>query len=167
MKIKKKGKQVDQLLKKLEAVQGLNVSIGHFEEDGPHYSGYTYPELMALHHNGVNTGDSLTNAHITPRPVMDFVVREVEGDVNKYFDPIEKALVDFNFNQAFDQIGENIVELEKSIIGSSPPLDRVKPTTLALRKQSKENTPLEDTGSLKSKVKHKLGKTVKRSRKAK
>jgi hypothetical protein len=51
-------------LKRLLKADNEFVSIGHFDESGMHYSGFTFPELMKLHHRGVD-------GHFPARPVLE------------------------------------------------------------------------------------------------
>ena len=50
VKVKKVSKRIDNRLKKAIEADKQWVEIGHFAEQGKHYSGRTYPELLAYWH---------------------------------------------------------------------------------------------------------------------
>ena len=56
-KLKMGSKKYFSLRQRVKALDGTKVSSGWFNEQGRHYSGYTYPELMAYHHDGGIAGE--------------------------------------------------------------------------------------------------------------
>lgn len=134
--------------------QNLKVEVGHFEENGRHYSGYTYPELMQLHHYGTGNGPG----DIPARPVLTYVGIEVDKNVKKVFKDL-KTIFSKPYSQKqvrdFLQVsGEKIKEIEQDIIGSTPPLVSNSGMTISLK--NGRDTPLEDSGDLKDKVEVKV-----------
>lgn len=60
------GKSLTELkLERLLKANTEHVDIGHFEESGQHYSGFTFPELMKLHHKGYEG--------VPARPVLEYL----------------------------------------------------------------------------------------------
>ena len=57
-KLIKKGKGFEKLRKTIKALNNQHVKVGHFSEQGIHYSGMTYPQLLAFWFIGVEQ-DSL------------------------------------------------------------------------------------------------------------
>lgn len=138
--------------------RNYKVQVGHFKDQGEHYSGMSYPELMEFHHRGTGVGPG----EVPARPVLTFVGESVD---NTTFRPMQdvfrsrytlKAIL-----EALTDIGENIKDIEQDIIGSSPPLKANAPRTLIIRYQEgrgTENSPLEDTGDLKDNVEVRIKK---------
>lgn len=56
-KLKKGGKKYFSLKQRIKALDETKVTSGWFDEQGKHYSGYTYPDLMAFHHDGGLAGE--------------------------------------------------------------------------------------------------------------
>lgn len=136
----------------MEAVKELGnsrVEVGHFEEQGKHSSGYSYVELMKMHHYGHNPEGAQP---FPERPLIDYF----------YFKNLE--LQDPRINQAIlawcktsptkesnikllDTIGGIMAAKEKELFGQSPPL--------APNAESKgKNSPLVDSGELREKTAH-------------
>lgn len=147
VKVKKRGNQLQSLVKKLHQIDGETVKVGHFKSQGTHPSGFTYAELMAIHHNG---GNPSGKAPLPPRPVLDLLFFKNA----KLTDPkIKMAIKSWgnrplstsSNDKLLEDIGRILRDKEKAIFGSSslapnavPPKDR--------------NSPLVDTGDLKSKT---------------
>lgn len=51
--IKKRGKSLEKLIKNVKRLNGQSVQVGHFQEQGIHYSGMSYPELLQYWFVGV------------------------------------------------------------------------------------------------------------------
>lgn len=64
VKIKKASNRFDKLIREIHEVNQQWVEVGHFQEQGDHYSGYGYAELAALYHRG-------EIANQPPRRVLD------------------------------------------------------------------------------------------------
>lgn len=105
-------------LKNLRKAHNHHVDIGHFIESGEHYSGFTFPDLMKLHHRGVP-------GHFPPRPVLEIlrinylnilshpdIVRLMERYSKANFS--EQALIDL-----LQGVGKVLGEEEVEIFGSN------------------------------------------------
>ena len=148
--VQKKGNSLQKLVKNFHKIDGEFVETGHFKEQGKHYSGLTYPELMSVHHNG---GNPSGNAPLPPRPVLDLLHfrnqnlsdPKIKGYIRDWR---KRPLSEASNKILLDQIGRILAIREKRIFGSPtlasnavPPKDR--------------NQPLVETGDLKSKVSYK------------
>ena len=149
-KIKRTGNQLEKLTNQIRSLASENVQIGHFASQGRHYSGFTYPELMAFHHNG---GNPITGEILPPRPVLDILAFRNQ----KLQDPVIKAAFRAWGNRKsspqsdfalLTQLGEIMRDREKKIFGSS---------ALARNKTPPKNinNPLIVTGDLQSKTAYK------------
>lgn len=124
--------------------------VGHFDDQGKHYSGMTYPELMQVHHFGID---------VPVRQVLTFVADHVGTYKKSYFSKVEglfaKPYTKKAVKELLGDVGEAIKRTEQNIIGSTPPLVPLSKETLRIRAsqgRGTENTPLEDTGELKENV---------------
>lgn len=50
----RKGKMFDKLRRSVKNLNKQNITVGHFAEQGLHYSGMTYPQLLAFWFTGVS-----------------------------------------------------------------------------------------------------------------
>lgn len=155
--VKKTGKEFDKLVKGINDLNDEYVEAGHFDEQGTHYSGYTFPELMALHHNPEGNGFDAP-----PRPVLDILFHRFEKlDSLK----IKRVLANYrkmaptpsNNKKLLSELGRLLVREEKSIFGS----DDLAPNADYTVRQKGFDAPLVDTSSLKRKVAHKTSKNKK------
>jgi hypothetical protein len=157
-KMKKVGNSLQKITQQFHKIDNESVEVGHFKEQGTHPSGFTYAQLMALHHNGGNPSGS---APIPPRPVLDLLFFKNSNLSDPKFAAAFKAWRGRTLSESSNgillaQIGIILRKKEKAIFGSSalapnavPPKDR--------------NDPLVDTGELRSKVAYKtsINKQVK------
>lgn len=154
-KLKKKGNQLEKLLKQVRNLNKESVQVGHFRESGKHPSGFTYPELMAIHH----AGNPETN--LPARPVLDILFfrnrRLTANAIDMAFKAWGKRKLNASSNKKLlSDLGMYIRDEEKKIFGSSVLAPNAVPP-------KSFNSPLVDTGELKSKVAYKtsLDKKVK------
>ena len=154
-RIIKKGKDTEKLLRSFANLASKSLRVGHFEADGKHYSGMSYPDLMELHHTGTGTG----SGEIPPRPILDLLsyrifntrgIRDlvVKREINKLLKNPEKISL-------LNVVGEQIVKIEKSLFGSGGPLLANSPYTIALKGR---DDPLVDSGTLRDKVRYEVGR---------
>lgn len=145
--VQKRGNRLQELIKQFHVINGEAVEVGHFKKQGRHPSGFTYAELMAIHHNGSNPSGTTS---VPPRPVLDLLFFRNQ----KLTDPIFKqafkewknrALSMRSNDKLLEELGRILRDKEKEIFGSSalapnavPPKDR--------------NEPLVASGELRSKV---------------
>jgi hypothetical protein len=154
LKVKKKGNQLERLVKSLHGLNGETVQVGHFSEQGKHYSGYTYPELMALHHNPRANGFDFP-----PRPVLDILfAKNLNLDsqgIKRILSQYRKMELNENANNfLLDSIGKYLREQEKKIFGSS----ELAPNAESTQEQKGKNSPLIDTGDLRRKTAYRTSK---------
>lgn len=156
----KKGSGFEKLVKQFHRIDGESVEVGHFKSQNKHPSGFSYPELMAIHHNG---GNPSGNAPLPPRPVLDLLFFKNQNLSDPAFKAAFRAwgkrtLSDRSNDILLEDIGKILQKKEKAIFGSAalapnavPPKDR--------------NDPLVNTGKLRDKVAYKTStsKQVKES----
>lgn len=147
--------KTEQKLENLLRANKEFVSVGHFSESGTHYSGFTFPELMQLHHNGTTNTDG--TEHIPPRPVLEYLFHnqpkilnnpKVRRAVKRYMDSklTEKDLV-----AMLKAVGFELANEEVDIFGSNQ-LRKNHPFTIS---RKGEDAPLVDTQDLVSEVSYK------------
>lgn len=137
------------LLKKLIKRTGNSgptrkVEAGHFQQQGLHYSGHTYPDLMRIHHTGINFK---TGERYTPRPVLS-ILRGHKSRLKNHprtkqalSDWSRSTLTSRDDNKLLTELGKVMVSLERRIIGNLSYL----PLTTNI-------TPLQLTGDLRNAV---------------
>jgi len=126
---------------------GSKVEVGHFKEQGLHYSGLTYPELMYIHHTGSNSG---SGGPLVRRPVLDKVFlnnknlndSRIKAAVTRWK---KRPPSEMSTNKLLKEIAQRIAKLEKDVIGNPKEL-----TVTA------NPTPLRDTGDLKDNVAYRI-----------
>jgi hypothetical protein len=148
--------KTEEKLENLLKANNEHVSIGHFSESGTHYSGFTYPELMMLHHNGTN--------HIPPRPVLEFLFHNqpkilanpaVNKAVKRYMD---SKMTQKDLTAMLKVVGLIIGEEEVDIFGS-----RMLTSNSRITQERKgENAPLVDTQDLVNETSYKDSVTKQR-----
>jgi hypothetical protein len=152
VKLVKKGSQFKKLIQQIHRLNNESVEIGHFKSQGEHESGFTYPELMALHHRGN------PETPLPPRPVLAILFFRFRKLKTKA-PAIDRAFKAWGKRKSGDSsdkillndIGEFFREEEKKIFGSSTLAPNAVPPKAF-------NNPLIDTGDLKSKVAYKTSK---------
>jgi len=131
---------------------GITVEVGHFEDQGKHYSGYTYPELMAFHNKELG----FENAHVPPRPILDITKFRVGNSSSSVFVGMDKVfesgLSKRSLKSYMKLIGSRIKDVEKDVFGDSA-LTKNADVTIILKKSEK---PMIDQGDLKNKVEVRL-----------
>lgn len=147
LRIKTKINRSGDFYKKLSYLKKLDnqsVSVGHFESQGLHSSGKSYVNLMKEHH----TGDEIT----PPRPVLTILNFRLRG----YLSSSEaKSLLKRwakdpkNIDLFLSSLGKKIAQQEKQIFGNNTELASNAPLTQKLKGR---DSPLVDTGELRSKV---------------
>ena len=141
---------IEKKLKRLLKADNEHVSVGHFEESGMHYSGFTFPELMKLHHRGVD-------GHFPARPVLEHLFNanrkilsqpDVARAMKIYADSrmTEKDLV-----RMLRAVGKALAEEEVDIFGSNK-LIKNSPGTIRIKG---EDAPLVATEELVSETSYK------------
>ncbi len=137
-------------LERLLKANKEHVAVGHFEESGVHYSGFTYPELMKLHHNG--------NDHFPPRPVLEILFQnhlqilshpDVARAMKVYAD---SKMLEKDLTKMLRAVGKALAIEETEIFGTSQLTVNKKSTE---QQKGGRNTPLIDTGELVDEVSYK------------
>lgn len=128
------------------------VEIGHFEDQGKHYSGYSYPELMAFH----NKEDGFENSHVPPRPILDITKFRVDNATGEVFTGLDKVfasgLSKRSLKSYMKLIGKRIKDIEQDVFGTHE-LPANAEVTIVLKGSDK---PMIDQGDLKNKVEVRL-----------
>lgn len=147
MKIKliKKGNQLEKFIRKVQKLDDQDVKVGWFVEQGKHGpSGYLFPQLVAIHHNGIN---------VPKRPILSIVAnlegpsknsRDIRAILRNFFNNIETSIP----SSVLEGLGEYYVRIIKRYFGSS----YLSPT-------STNPDPLVDTGELKRNTAYKTSIT--------
>lgn len=152
-KVKKTGSQFQKLVQQVKKLHNDSVEVGHFKSSGLHYSGFTYAELMAIHHNGGNPNGSVP---LPPRPVLDILFFKNQRLTDPKFKAAFKAWGKRKSSDASDamlleDIGKILRDKEKQIFGSSDLIpNKVPPKS--------KNSPLIERGDLVSKVAYKTSR---------
>lgn len=136
-------------LERLLKANKEHVEIGHFEESGMHYSGFTFPELMKLHHKGYEG--------VAARPVLEHLFQnhlkilnhpDVMRAMKRYADSrmTEKDLI-----RMLQAVGRALADEEVDIFGSNS-LARNSTSTINIKG---EDAPLVHTQELVQEVSYK------------
>ena len=136
-------------LERLLKANKEHVSIGHFEESGIHYSGFTFPELMKLHHKGYEG--------VPARPVLEHLFQnhlkilnhpDVMRAMKIYAD---SRMTERDLTRMLQAVGKAMANEEVEIFGSNA-LVRNHPNTI---KNKGEDAPLVHTQELVEEVSYK------------
>lgn len=143
----RKGNQFDKLIKQVRNLNNESVKVGHFNSQGKHDSGMTYPELMALHHTGN------PEANLPPRMVLAILFnkfRKLQApEIRRAFKSWGNRKKGENSDRMLlNDIGSFLRDEEKKIFGSNVLAPNAVPP-------KNRNNPLIETGDLKSKVAYK------------
>lgn len=104
-------------LERLLKANKEHVEIGHFEESGMHYSGFTFPELMKLHHKGYEG--------VAARPVLEHLFQnhlkilshlDVMRAMKRYAD---SRMTEKDLTSMLQAVGRAMADEEVDIFGSS------------------------------------------------
>lgn len=153
-KIVKKGNQTNKLLKELN--QKSKVHVGHYNDQGEHYSGLTYPDLMKLHHFGTGAG----RGQIPARPVLSILGFRVNNNIRKVFfgvsEVFKKGSYSSNVLKYLTKVGNVMQRMERDIFGDTSTLASNSSTTVTLKQG--RNQPLVDTEDLRNKIEVRIKK---------
>jgi hypothetical protein len=141
--LKNKDSDFEKSIQKIIDVHNENVEVGHFEEQGVHYSGMTYPELLALHHRGIE-------GVFPPKQIITLLYFKLLSLDTPEVDEIKNQwLKNKDCKKLLENLGRYISKVEYDLFGrvSFPymPPDATK-------------TPLFETGDLRSKTAYKTSK---------
>lgn len=147
--VKRVGKKLPNILKSLRGLNNAKVEVGHFAVQGFHHSGFTYPELMAIHHRGSNPDGS---SPVVPRPLLDILWAKYRHLNDR---GLKAAFTRFNKRppsgasnkKLLDDIGKRIAKLEKGMFGD--------PSSLPV---TNNPSPLVQIGDLKNAVSYRDSK---------
>lgn len=137
-------------LERLLKANKEHVSIGHFEESGIHYSGFTFPELMKLHHKGYEG--------VPARPVLEHLFQnhlkilnhpDVMRAMKLYAD---SRMTEKDLTRMLQAVGRAMADEEVDIFGSSM-LASNRASTRA--NKGGDDTPLVHTQELVEEVSYK------------
>ena len=147
VKVQKNRNRLQELVKGLQKLDKDFVEVGHFKEQGTHYSGFSYPKLMEIHHNGGNTAGS---SPLPPRPVLDILFFRNRNLTDMMFKRAFKAwggrtLGTRSNGILLEDLGKVLQDKERKIFGSSDLAPNAVPP-------KNRNEPLVATGDLRSKV---------------
>jgi hypothetical protein len=151
--LKRVGNKFQKLVQQIQKLDKESVEIGHFKESGVHSSGFTYAELMAIHHNGGNPTGSVP---LPPRPVLTILharnLKLTDPAFKHAFNSwVQRKPSDTSDNLLLEEIGRILRDKEKKIFGSSDLTPNAVPPKTS-------NRPLIETGELRSKVAYKTSK---------
>lgn len=154
----KRGSSLSKKLKHLKTIHNQSVAIGHFEDQGKHYSGLSYVDLMKFHHDG----DGQT---VPRRPVItileNFRTRKAlnSATTNSLLNKFVGG--ELSAQQVLTGIGKQVAKEEKKIFGDKGSLAGNTPNTIAVKGA---DSPLVDTGDLRDAVSYRtsITKTIER-----
>lgn len=143
IKIKSNTRKLDQLTKELKKIHNKNVSFGYYQEQGTHYSGYSYPDLMSYLEYGDHAHD------VPPRPVFSATsgkMRATSGrEVRRYIENFVGGKMTASFT--LDMVGAEYAKWTQDMFGVPSQVNvSNSPRTVSLKGG---DTPLVDTGDLK------------------
>lgn len=145
----KKGKQTESLLQSLKNLKKQYISVGHFAEQGQHYSGMSYPDLMNLWARG---GPDLKNPRVkAPRELLRTTIQALKDNPNleiAFKEWIAQADKADTSEKLLDSFGKYLSDYYRDIFGKVGPF----------MAPDRNGTPLLETGDLKSKVGYKTSK---------
>lgn len=130
-KMEKTGNTFNNYMNLFRELHSKYVEIGYFESQGKHYSGMTYPELMALHEFGERGKRGGVN--IPPRPVFQIVSYSTHNDplkIPKIASGFKKLLLmpETNSRKQISQflsvVGVVYRDALKDVFGKTPPLEK-------------------------------------------
>ena len=149
IKITRKTRNIEKLIKKLEKIGKSNVSSGYHPEQGYHSEyGMSYANLMAIHEKGMFE-------NLPPRPVRLYTQVEMERSYPQWSIAIKKFLQGKqDLDSSLHEIGIEATQVAKGIFGQSPPLQPNHPITIEIKNS---NQPLVYTGELRDNWGYKVG----------
>ncbi len=143
IKVSKSSNRVDAMFASMMKAHGKELSVGHFSDQGTHYSGYSYPDLLAFWDRGIS-GDGKING---PKRVLLATAITLN---NLRIAPItrlkERWFATQDSSKFLNDLGKLIQEIEVSIFGEVGPL----------MSPDRNNTPLYETGDLASKTTYRI-----------
>lgn len=145
--LKKRSQKLQQLLNDLKELDKQKVEVGCFASQGTHYSGMSFPALLAYHHFGN------PERNIPSRPVNTIVAHNAKRSINTL--DVRKELVNWKQSQQrvgamgmfLDKVGQAVRDSGKELFGNSSALT---PNARSTIKEKGFDAPLEDTGALKA-----------------
>ena len=147
VRIVKKGRTVEKLLANMKGK--IEVEVGHFDDQGTHASGYSYPELMAFH----NKDSGYDNEHVPPRPILEVTKFRVNGTYKQVFRGMHHIFKDgyskASLKEYMLKVGDKIKNIELSVFGNSIFLPANQASTAAAKGR---NEPMVETGDLQDHV---------------
>ena len=148
VKVKRNKKTFNKLLKDVN--QDVAVAVGHFQDQGTHPSGYTYPELMAFHSKEVGGFD---NQHVPARHILEITKFRVTQNKSTVFKGLvsvfsEEKDLTAALKSYFASLGNKIKAIEYNVFGDSE-LPANSDVTIALKGSA---LPMIETGELRSKI---------------
>lgn len=148
IKITRKTRNIEKLIKKLEKIGKSNVSSGYFPEQGYHSEyGMSYANLMSIHETG--------KFGLPVRPVKFLTAQHMDRSYPEWSIAIKKFLQGKqDLDSSLHEIGIEATAEAKSIFGSVPPLQPNSPETIQIKGS---NQPLVDSGELRDNWGYKVG----------
>tara|TARA_R110000851_G_scaffold100830_1_gene216624 strand:- start:275 stop:766 length:492 start_codon:yes stop_codon:yes gene_type:complete len=158
-KVVKKGNSLSKISKNVKKLDGENVQIGYFAEQGVHKgSKMTYASLMALLEYGnedIPKRPIFTIAAFQNSPEKDTRVKRAVRAWNK------ELLTSDNSKALLDKLGRMYRKSIGDLFGDTSAIEGNHPTTIRLKGR---DDPLRDTGDLKRKLsfRNSLDKEIKK-----
>ncbi len=155
----KTGNQLDKMVADLMQIDGENVQVGHFAEQGMHSTiGLPYAALMRKHAAGYTwKKPNGQERDVPPRPVLDILGFKLQGFKNPKIRLLLRLWSKMNFSPAatklmMNEIGKIIAKMEKKIFGDTALLAPNHPLTI---NKKGFDAPLIETSELRDKVAYK------------
>tara|TARA_R110002020_G_scaffold237085_3_gene449367 strand:- start:75 stop:572 length:498 start_codon:yes stop_codon:yes gene_type:complete len=154
-KVKKKGSKLKKLTEGVLKLNGESVSVGHFQRSGKHYSGFTYPQLMAIQHFGL--GGQIPRQLIL---LLWFYNRRLQ---DQQFDDAMMVWGKSRYSETstknlLDSFGKILAKKEKDLFGQ---VTTFTPATKSTKRVgvSGPTAPLIDTGMLRDMIRYTTSKS--------
>lgn len=142
-KIVQRGDKLKKARGRLKRDSKREVQIGYFQEQGTHSSGYTFPELMAIHEFGLLDTTPVRDVfQITAASIKPGQNKDVKSSVRRFLkDIVNGKGVEDNLLDS----GEPIREALNSVFGDTSLLQENSERRV---REKGRNEPLVDSGSL-------------------
>lgn len=150
---------VPELERRLKNLENSEVGIGMWEEQGQHYSGFSYRGLFQY----LSEGDSSNN--LVARPILDIAIvfnplksSPLKRELRKYLSDLNMRKSKRSVNRMLSEVGEFYRDKAFSLFGDE---GAIAPNTFATKIMKEQagfdpNKPFIQTGSLSKKIAYRI-----------
>lgn len=113
---------LDNLEKRIRELQEAEIEVGYFQEQGNHYSGISYPDLIALHANGseemnmpsrdvMGTSFDIFNADYANE-------KKLKSNIEKYLSNIKSKSAPISVNKLGESWSDSFMDSANAVFGN-------------------------------------------------